>query len=185
MASSQIPKGRGRGRSAAASSTAPTPSITSNIDASRTPASATIDTSASFPTAINEPSTSTISTTSRPNTFSTSHSSASNTAQLLDPSPSVEGGGGARGPGLSRGSQLEQDTVLTDPYWIVTNLTDAQFNSNERPTKPDEIGELGEKIQVIANYFPLLQFPYRGLVYKYNIKINNKKNLEIHRDRLR
>ena len=51
--------------------------------------------------------------------------------------------------------------------------------------KPDEIGELGEKIQVNANYFPLLQFPYKGLVYKYNIKINNKKNLEIHRDRRR
>jgi hypothetical protein len=72
-----------------------------------------------------------------------------------------------------------------DPHWTVTNLTYEQFYSNNRPKKPDELGILGEHIQVLANYFPLLQFPYKGLVYKYQIQIRNRKDFEIHRDRRR
>ena len=92
-----------------------------------------------------------------------------------------------RGRGRSRHffRPFKEKLLPEDPYWMVTNLTNAQFHSNQRPKKPDELGTLGQQIQVIANYFPILQFPHRGLVYKYQIQIRNKKLLEIHRDRRR
>jgi hypothetical protein len=93
----------------------------------------------------------------------------------------------AKGKGRGRGgvAPLKQNVVPDDPHWTVTNLTDAQFNSISRPKKPDELGTLGQQIQVIANYFPILQFPHKGLVYKYHIQIRNRKNFEIHRERRR
>lgn len=80
---------------------------------------------------------------------------------------------------------FEGNSAPIDPYWMVTNLTYEEFHSHQRPKKPDQLGTLGKQIQVIANFFPILRFPYRGLVYKYQIQIRNKKQLEIHRDRRR
>ncbi|CAF3728399.1 unnamed protein product [Rotaria sordida] len=84
-----------------------------------------------------------------------------------------------------RGRPLQRDIAPDDPYWTVSNLTNTQFHSNIRPTKPDKLGTLGQQIQVIVNYFPILQFPHKGLVYKYHIQIRHKKNLEIHREHRR
>jgi hypothetical protein len=89
------------------------------------------------------------------------------------------------GRGRGRGTHLKRNIIPDDPHWIVTNLTDAQFNSISRPKKPDELGTLGQQIQVIANYFPILQYPHKGLVYQYHIQIRNRKNLEIHRQHRR
>jgi len=89
------------------------------------------------------------------------------------------------GRGRGRGAHLKRTVVLDDPHWNVTNLTDAQFNSIIRPKKPDKLGILGEQIQLIANYYPVLQFPHKGLVYQYHIQIRNKKDFEIHRERRR
>ncbi len=87
--------------------------------------------------------------------------------------------------GRGRGTHLKRNTIPDDPHWMVTNLTDAQFNSISRPKKPDELGTLGQQIQVIANYFPILQYPHKGLVYQYHIHICNRKNLEIRRQHRR
>jgi hypothetical protein len=84
-----------------------------------------------------------------------------------------------------RGQHLKRDVAPEDPHWTVTNLTQSQFNENIRPKKPDELGTLGEHIKVLANYFPILQFPHKGLVYRYHIQIRNRKNFEIHRQRRR
>jgi hypothetical protein len=90
-----------------------------------------------------------------------------------------------KGRGRGRGAHLKQNVVPDDPHWTVTNLTDAQFKSISRPKKPDELGTLGQQVQVIANYFPILQFPHKGFVYKYHIQIRNRKKFEIPRDRRR
>ncbi|CAF1080758.1 unnamed protein product [Adineta steineri] len=87
--------------------------------------------------------------------------------------------------GRGRGARLKQNIAPTNPQWIVNNLTKEQFHSNDPPKKPHHLGDLGEQIRVIANYFPILKFPHKGLVYKYQIQIRNKKDLEIHRDRRR
>ncbi len=91
----------------------------------------------------------------------------------------------SEGDGLVSPEHLPETAVHEDSHWMVTKLTDIEFDSNKRPKKPDELGTLGEQIKVIANYFPILQFPHRGLVYKYQIQIRNLKNLEIHRERRR
>src|SRR5689334_2337965 len=52
------------------------------------------------------------------------------------------------GHGHGRGAHLKQNVVPDDPHWIVTKLTDAQFKSNIRPKKPNELGTLGDHIQV-------------------------------------
>jgi hypothetical protein len=114
--------------------------------------------------------------TSRPDTsFSSASSGTQPSATSL---PVVASGRG-------RGTHLKRNVVVDDPYWIVTKLTNEQFQSNIRPTKPDELGRLGQQIQIIVNYFPILQFPHRGLIYQYHIQIRNKKNFEISRERRR
>ncbi|CAM4856969.1 unnamed protein product [Rotaria socialis] len=84
-----------------------------------------------------------------------------------------------------RAGRWKRNVAPEDPHWTVSDLTAIQFQSNTRPVKPDELGTIGQPIQVIANYFPILQYPRRGLVYRYHIQIHDWKNLEIHRDRRR
>jgi len=173
MASSQAPKGRGRGRPTAHSSEPPPPSVTS---VSTTPATADTTSSCVTPaTDVAAAKTPITTDTSRPDT---GFSSASSSFQPSTTATPVSGGRG-------RGTHLKRNVVPADPYWTVTNLTNADFYSSDRPKKPDELGSLGQQIQVIVNYFPILQFPHKGLVYKYHIQIRNKKNLEIHRDHRR
>ena len=115
-----------------------------------------------------------------------SESGFSSASDILDyPSPPKSKICCGRGRGRTTSKILQENIVPDDPHWTVTNLTQAQFYSTERPKKPDELGTLGQQIRVIANYFPILQFPQRGLVYKYQIQIRNRKHLEIHRDRRR
>ncbi|CAF3728415.1 unnamed protein product [Rotaria sordida] len=180
MSSSQPPKGRGRGRIAAHSTEPPpTPSITTSSDVSATTTPATLDTPSFCSTPITDVSVTTTSTTTDVSTSDTGISSASSTFQPLVATSSTATS--SRG----RGGHLKRNVVPQDPYWTVSNLTNTQFHSNIRPTKPDKLGTLGQQIQVIVNYFPILQFPHKGLVYKYHIQIRHKKNFEIHRERRR
>ena len=48
--------------------------------------------------------------------------------------------------------------------------------------KLDELGTLGRKIEVLVNYFPVLQFPQEGVVYRYTIEIRNKRCQTIRRN---
>ncbi len=157
-------QGRGRGRARTE------PFINSSNGPLRSP-----------PSIISDESLSLSSTTRDDNQSESGFSSASSSIQSSKSSPtsiySVRGRG--------RSTPLKRNIVPDDPHWTVTNLTDAQFNCINRPKKPDELGTLGEQIKVIANYFPILQYPHKGLVYKYHIQIRNKKNSEIHRERRR
>ncbi|CAF0788505.1 unnamed protein product [Adineta ricciae] len=47
--------------------------------------------------------------------------------------------------------------------------------SLSRLAKSDELGTLGRKIEILVNYFPVLQFPQEGVVYRYTIEIRNKR----------
>ncbi|CAF0807946.1 unnamed protein product [Rotaria sp. Silwood1] len=179
MSGSQPPKGRGRGRTAIHSTEPSLPSITPSIDVSAATTPATIDTSSSSTTPVTDVSVATTSTTTDESTADTGISSASSICQT--PTVASSTGKGIRG----RGRPPKRDTVPDDPYWTVNNLTYAQFHSNTRPTKPNELGTLGQQIQVIVNYFPILQFPHKGLVYKYHIQIRNRKDFEIPRERRR
>ncbi|UJR36677.1 hypothetical protein I4U23_029394 [Adineta vaga] len=89
------------------------------------------------------------------------------------------------GRGRGRGTLTKRINPPPDPFWTVTELSKEQFNTYQRPTKPDQLGDLGEQYRVFVNYFPILQFPRKGLVYQYHIQIRNKKDFEIHRDRRR
>jgi hypothetical protein len=181
MASAQPPptKGRGRARIPTSQSGPAAPSITPSTDISQSITPPTTDfslLSVTPTTDISTPSASIAPELSRPDT---GFSSASSTFQpSTTSSTSVP-------KGRARSDRLKQSVAPSDPYWTVTNLTAAEFNKHDRPTKPDELGTIGEQIQVIANYFPILNFPHKGLVYQYHIQIRNRKNFEIYRERRR
>ena len=179
MASSQPGRGRARGRGQGSATAPPPPSITTPTDVSATTSPTPVDPQPTSSTPVAPDSGSVTPGPTDTSTADTGFSSGSSDVQsTVTPVSTVPKGRGRGGPG-------RKTTVPEDPYWMVTNLTHAQFHSNQRPKKPDELGTLGQQIQVIANYFPILQFPHRGLVYKYQIQIRNKKLLEIHRDRRR
>jgi len=180
MASSQPTKGRGRGRGATHSTGPAPPSITPSTEISASTTSVVIDTPSSSDTPTTHESVSTTPTTTDTSRPDTGFSSASSDIQSTATSSTTVAKGRGRG-----GLPLKRTVVPDDPHWTVTNLTDAQFNSIIRPKKPDELGTLGEQIQVIVNYYPILQFPHKGLVYQYHIQIRNKKDFEIHRERRR
>ena len=79
------------------------------------------------------------------------------------------------GRGRGRRPKIE----LPDPRWKISDLTTDQFMTADRPLKPTELGKVGHEIEVMVNYFPILQFPRQGLVYQYDIKISDKRNFEL------
>ncbi|CAF4984306.1 unnamed protein product, partial [Rotaria sp. Silwood1] len=124
-----------------------------------------------YPSSLTESSSSTVSKT----THDTMISTTDNVLQVIKSSPTSNSG---RDPG----THLKQKYQAADPHWKVSDLTMAEFNSNVRPSKPDEQKSIGQEIQVKVNYFPILGFPRRGLVYQYDIQIKNKMNLKLSRD---
>ncbi|CAF1451736.1 unnamed protein product [Rotaria magnacalcarata] len=80
--------------------------------------------------------------------------------------------------GRGRGTHLRQKLKPPDPHWKVSELTTQQFNSKACPSPRDEQNNVGDEIKVLVNYFPILDFPRSGLVYQYDIQINNKKGSE-------
>ena len=72
------------------------------------------------------------------------------------------------GRGRSRGRTPKADDEVRSPVQSHTPLA-----------KPSTLGTLGEPIMVRTNYFPISQFPQRGIVHKYDIEIRNKKDLLI------
>ncbi|CAF1368534.1 unnamed protein product, partial [Adineta ricciae] len=181
MTSAQQPKGRGRGRGTACATVAPpVPAITSVTD--ELPISSTPENTAPSPSSLADD---TISATSQKSTTDTTKSTdtgfastSSNVNQPTTTSSTVPRGRG-------RGGDPKRIDPPPDPFWTVTDLTQRQFSTNDRPIKPDQLGTLGQQIDVATNYFPVLHFPQKGLVYKYHILIRNRKNLDIHRDRRR
>ncbi len=81
--------------------------------------------------------------------------------------------------GLGRGGRLRRKIEAPDPHWTVSDLTIEQFQSKARPSKPTELGTIGQPIKVTVNYFPVRKFPDSGLVYQYHIEIKNKRNSQI------
>ncbi|CAF4017218.1 unnamed protein product, partial [Rotaria sp. Silwood1] len=124
-----------------------------------------------YPSSLTESSSSTVSKT----THDTMISTTDNVLQVIKSSPTSNSG-------RDRGTHLKQKYQAADPHWKVSDLTMAEFNSNVRPSKPDEQKSIGQEIQVKVNYFPILGFPRRGLVYQYDIQIKNKMNLKLSRD---
>ncbi|CAM4972896.1 unnamed protein product [Rotaria socialis] len=80
--------------------------------------------------------------------------------------------------GRGRGTHLRQQFKAPDPLWKVSELTSEQFHSKARPSQPDEPNNISDEIKVLVNYFPIRDFPRSGLVYQYDIQINNKKGSE-------
>ena len=191
MATSGAGRGRGRGKSSV------------NLPAPSTPVS---DTSSGITTSSSETAAPLLATIPSPvtaldiaqdeNPSSTGISSVSSDA----PSPIVPEPTSTTSKGRGRGARFKSDqpppppslssatptpaepTDTPDPYWTVSDLTNSQFYSTARAPKPDELGQIGREIQVIANYFPILQFPRYGLVYRYHIQMRNRKDEELHRD---
>ncbi len=85
--------------------------------------------------------------------------------------------------GTGRGSALKRQAEMR--LWKVSDLSNEQFKSTSRPSKPLESGTIGEPIIVKANYFPVTEFPQNGIVYQYDIEIRNKSNRLIRRDHRR
>ncbi|CAF3439875.1 unnamed protein product [Rotaria socialis] len=179
MSSAQLQKGRGRARSTTHSAAPPPPSITPSTDISTTSTPLTFDNSSTSDSPAIDQSVSPPAITTDQSRPDTGYSSISTSSQPSPPTRPVVTT--ARG----RADRLKRNVAPEDPHWTVSDLTAIQFQSNTRPVKPDELGTIGQPIQVIANYFPILQYPRRGLVYRYHIQIHDWKNLEIHRDRRR
>ena len=78
--------------------------------------------------------------------------------------------------GRDRGAHLKRKVAVPDSYWSLSDLTASQFKSNARPTKPIELGIIGQQIEVKVNYFPIVQFPETGYAYQYHIRMENKAN---------
>jgi hypothetical protein len=74
-------------------------------------------------------------------------------------------------------SSTENNTVASN---LSSSNTD-QLKPKIQLHKLHESGTLGQAIQVIVTYFPVLQFPEGGLVYRYYIEIRNKRDFEIAR----
>ncbi|CAF3741586.1 unnamed protein product, partial [Adineta steineri] len=95
------------------------------------------------------------------------------------------GRGHGRGRDRDRSKHLKRKSAVPESHmtididssyspWKVSDLNNHQFWSNDRSLKPVEPGTLGQPIKVIVNYFPVLQFPHKGLVYQYHFIAENK-----------
>ncbi|CAF3977665.1 unnamed protein product [Adineta steineri] len=88
--------------------------------------------------------------------------------------------------GRGRGKNPKRKPVVPEPHmtididssnssWKVSDLNNQQFWSNDRPLKPVELGTLGQQIKLWVNYFSVVQFPHKGLVYQYHFIAENKR----------
>ncbi|CAF1537908.1 unnamed protein product [Rotaria sp. Silwood1] len=87
--------------------------------------------------------------------------------------------------GRGRGAHLKQRNLVPDPHWQVSDLTIDQFKSHAKPSKPKELGKIGEVIKVTVNYFPIVEYPQCDFAYQYDIQIKNKSFLEVPREHRR
>ncbi|CAF1546280.1 unnamed protein product [Rotaria sordida] len=87
--------------------------------------------------------------------------------------------------GRGRGAHLKPRTLVPHSHWKVSDLTIVQFKSNTQPSKPKELGKIGEAIEVMVNYFPIIKYPHSGLVYQYDIQIENKNLFKVSREHRR
>ncbi|UJR09388.1 hypothetical protein I4U23_013631 [Adineta vaga] len=158
MASSQVSKGRGRSRQGTGTAS------TESIPAPPTMASEIIEM----------------------NTSSTSNDVRS--TNTLHTATVIGRGRGDRFKGKSKVSNdphLKVNMIAGDPRWEVSDLTDAQFKTYDRPSKPLELGITGQPINLRANYFSVQNFPREGLVYQYHFDVKNRRNTDISRDQRR
>ncbi|CAF2600413.1 unnamed protein product [Rotaria sp. Silwood2] len=115
-----------------------------------------------------------------PKTSDVSISSITDNVQMLTASRKTP-----MNSGRGRGAHLKQKTVVPDPGATISDLTIGQFKSNDRPTKPNELGKIGNHIKVMVNYFPIVEFPHSGLVYQYDIQIKSKNSFKVLREHRR
>jgi len=119
-----------------------------------------------------------LSTTAVSNTTDADISSITGDMQTAVTSLTTTTSGRGRGRVIRPGRVTE----VRDPHWSVSDLSIDQFKSNDRPSKPLEVGKIGDPITVIVNYFPIAQFPQEGIVYHYDMQIRNKRNRLIQRE---
>ena len=188
MATAGAGRGRGRGKPHVTLSDPP-PSISS---ASSVVTTSQADTATSLSPATNLPAATatTIPEQSPPHTGPSSSATIEQPTTVSRPTPTAGRGRlkttKSNQPPPPSFSVLPSETVdAHDPYWTVSNFSNPQFYSVKRAPKPDELGKIGRQIEVIANYFRILQFPQHGLVYRYHIQMRDKRNEEMHRDRRR
>jgi hypothetical protein len=116
-----------------------------------------------------------------PKTTDVDTSSTTDDVQMLATPLATTTTGRGRGHRPVRKVEVE----VHDPVWTVSALSKDQFKSKTRPSKPSELGIIGQPIIVRANYFPIAEFPQEGIVYQYDIKIKDKKDRLIRRDHQR
>jgi len=122
-----------------------------------------------------------VSTTAIPNTTDVDISSTAGEVQKVVTSLPTTTSGRGRG----RGILSRREVQIPDPHWNVSDLSFDQFMSDDRPSKPTELGIIGNQITVSVNYFPVHQFPQEGLVYQYDLEIRNKRGRLIRREHQR
>ncbi|UJR09387.1 hypothetical protein I4U23_013630 [Adineta vaga] len=94
--------------------------------------------------------------------------------------------GRGRGQGRKISEQHEPPSPSLTAQASISTVLSPDISSSEKPIiriqKSNELGILGKKIDVLVNYFPILQFPQHGVVYRYHIEIRNKKGEVIRRN---
>jgi hypothetical protein len=119
--------------------------------------------------------------TTRSTKTDTDVSSTADDVQTVITSPTTTTSGHGRG----RGSFWRRQVEASDPEWVVSNLTIDEFKLDVRPSKPMELGTIGQPTTVRVNYFPITKFPEEGLVYQYDIHIWNERDQLIQREHQR
>ncbi|CAF0788522.1 unnamed protein product [Adineta ricciae] len=72
-----------------------------------------------------------------------------------------------------------------DASWKVSELTAARFNTHIRPSKPQELGQVGTRMNFESNLYAVLKFPVEGLVYQYYFHMETRQKIDVPRDRRR
>ena len=116
-----------------------------------------------------------------PKTTDVETTSKTDTAQTLATSPATT----AIGRGRGRRTVRKVEVDVPDPEWTVSDLSKDDFQTKTRPSKPSEVGTIGEQITVLVNYFPVVKFPQEGIAYQYDIEIKNKNDRLVRRDHQR
>ncbi|CAF1045850.1 unnamed protein product [Rotaria sordida] len=160
MASSCSTGGRGRGRGRAS---------TRKIDEIPSPSIIT-------------PSPSVITSSPSIVTPSSEHDSAVSDDNSSSKSQPVLPIGGSRGRGFRR---KQKQMVPSDPHHLDSTLTVDTLQPSIQSIKSAESGTIGDPIEVMVNYFAIVQYPKQGLVYQYYIEIKNACGRLIQRNRRR
>ena len=72
-----------------------------------------------------------------------------------------------------------------DTSWKISDLSAARFHTHVRPSKPQELGQVGTRMNVESNLYAVLKFPVEGFVYQYYFQMETLQKTDVPRDRRR